>query len=326
MHTPGVHPHRAHDASCRGIALPFASILLLLIPLLAACGSRNAGPPPSGTSLTDDLQRTVQVDLPVERVATLAPNLTEIVFATGGGDRLVGVGNPDNHPPAVDSLPRYSTYPVDFEALAALMPELVLATDQINSPQTAEMLESIGIPVYFLSFRTMEDVFDGMHEVGRLLGTETTAKVVVDSLRREMATLRQHTQQVDERPDVLFLIGRRSLFSFGNGSYIHDWIELAGGHSITAELNTAAPILSEEFVITHAPEVIAGAWENVQPADLLEYHPAWKDVPALRNGRVYGVHADWVLRPGPRLVAGAWALARHLHPEQFAPSSDPTLD
>jgi iron complex transport system substrate-binding protein len=294
----------------------YAGIVALLTLLTAAC----AEPQRQGAeTVTDDLGRSIGVPMPALRVATLAPNLTEIVYSVGAGDRLVGAGAPDNHPRAVDTLPRYSTYPVDFEALAALQPDLVLATTQINTPRTAETLEAIGIPTYFLSFSGLDDVFDGMETVGHLLGTAVAARAAVDSLREQAAELRRITARVEEPPSVLFLIGPETLYSFGGPSYIHEVIELAGGRSITQDLPAAAPVLSEEYVLSEGPDVIVGPWSSeTGTSDLLENHPTWGVVPAVRDGRVYGVEADLVARPGPRLVAGARALAKHLHPALFA--------
>lgn len=308
------------DDECKGLTLfkmhnglTYARAILLLTLLITACRESDR----LGTeTVTDDLGRTIHVSLPANRVATLAPNLTEIVFAVGAGDRLVGVGTPDDFPPAVDTLPRYSTYPVDFEALAALEPHLVLATDQVNSPRSAETLDAVGIPTYFLSFASLNDVFDAMETVGRLLGTTAKARTAVDSLRGEVAAIRRQTDDVTEPPTVLFLIGPETLYSFGKPSYIHELVALAGGRSITQELGIAAPVISEEYVLTRAPDVIVGPWnDEIDASDLLEHHPTWDVVPAVRNQRVYGVPADLVERPGPRLVAGARLLARKLHPD-----------
>ena len=298
--------------------------LVLLLPVVAGCGDSDQAP--SDTTVTDALGRTVALERPVERVVSLAPNLTEIVFAAGGGSKLVAVTTADDYPPAVDSLDRISALPVDFEAVAAQNPDLVLATDQVNPPGDTETFEALDVPVYFFSFGSLTDVFDAIRTTGTLLGTEAAAADTARALERKVARLERRTGALatSERPRVLVLIGDDTLYSFGEDSYVHRLVELAGGRSVTDTLSTAAPTLSEEFVLTARPDVIVGAWgADYDPSRLLELHPTWDVVPAVQNDRVYSLPPSLLLRPGPRLVTGARRLAAHLHPE-FAVAGDST--
>jgi iron complex transport system substrate-binding protein len=289
-------------------------LALLLALWLPGCHRAPADVP--AKTFTDDLGRTLSLESPLRRVVSMAPSLTEVVFAAGAGDRLVGVTTVDNYPPAVDTLPRFDAFNLNFEAVAALNPDLVLATDQVNNPQHAETLAGLGIPTVFLSFRSLEDVMRGMRTVGRLLGTASQAEAAAVALEQSRLALQAHTDTVSTRPLVLFLIGDETLYSFGPESYIHALIALAGGRSATAALTTEAPILSEEFVLNARPDVIVGGWGTAyDPARLLALHPAWANVPALRDGRVYSLDPDLVLRPGPRLLEAARQMARLLHPE-----------
>ncbi|MFB6249927.1 MAG: ABC transporter substrate-binding protein, partial [Salinibacter sp.] len=120
-------------------------------------------------------------------------------------------------------------------------------------------------------------------------------------------------------------IGDDTLYSFGEGSYVHRLIEVAGGRSITDTLSATAPTLSEEFVLTARPEVIVGAWgADYDPSRLLKRHPTFDVVPAVRNGRVYSFPPSLLLRPGPRLVTGARRVAARLHPDRFAEPAPPS--
>ena len=299
-------------------------LLLSLFPL-TGCGSSDADR--SGTTFTDDLDRSVRIDRPIQRVVSLAPNLTEIAYAAGGGSTLVAVTTADDYPPAVDTLDRISALPVDFEAITAKNPDLVVATDQVNPPGDTPTFASLDLPVYFFSFSSLSDVFDGIRTMGTLLGTEAAAADSARALERQIAALRSRTESLSdaERPRVLVLIGDDTLYSFGRGSYVHTLVEVAGGHSITDSLDSAAPTLSEEYVLTEKPDVIVGAWgSDYDPKRLLELHPTWDVVPALRNDRVYSLPASLLLRPGPRLVEGARRLAAHLHPDRFRDVSPDT--
>ncbi|WP_456425539.1 ABC transporter substrate-binding protein [Rhodocaloribacter sp.] len=300
----------------------FRSIFALLaVAMLGVLGCAKPSEPSRADTraFTDDLGRTVEVRRPVARVATVAPSLTEIVFVAGAGRKLVGVTTADDYPPAVDTLPRFSALPMNFEAVAALRPDVVLGTTQINNPRDAETFAALGIPMVFFSFRRLDDVMRVLRTTGDLLGTAAHAHAAADSLQRIVDDLRARSEAVEERPRVLFLIGDGTLFAFGPESYIHELIFLAGGQSITEDLTTEAPILSDEFVLTAAPDVIVGAFgEDYDPARLLERHPTWTVVPAIRSGRVYSFAPDLFLRPGPRLVEGARRLAERLHPARFA--------
>ena len=292
-----------------------ASWLLFVLLVGTGCGSSES---PSGPrSVTDALGRTVRLDSSIERVVSLAPNLTELAYAAGGGDRLVAVTTADDYPPAVDTLDRLSALPLDFEAVTAQRPDLVLATDQVNPPGDTETFEALDVPIYFFSFSSLDDVFDGLRTMGTLLGTEATARDSARTLEERLACLRTRTDSISsaERPRVLVLIGDQTLYSFGAGSYIHTLVEAAGGRSITDTLDATAPTLSEEFVLAEQPDVIVGAWgTSYDPDTLLTHHPTWDVVPALRNDRVYSLPSSLLLRPGPRLVTGAYRMAAQLHP------------
>ncbi len=292
--------------------------LLIGLVLATGCGASDADR--SDATQTDDLDRTVRIERPVERVVSLAPNLTELAYAAGGGSKLVAVTTADDYPPAVDTLNRISALPVDFEAITAKNPDLVLATDQVNPPGDTKTFDSLDLPVYFFSFSSLSDVFEGIRTMGTLLGTEEVAADSARTLERQIASLRARTESIPpaERPRVLVLIGDETLYSFGQGSYIHTLVEVAGGRSITDSLDASAPTLSEEFVLTEKPDVIVGAWgADYDPKRLLELHPTWDVVPALQNDRVYSLPASLLLRPGPRLVEGARRLAKRLHPDRF---------
>jgi iron complex transport system substrate-binding protein len=286
---------------------------------MAACSPRQEATSEQN-QVTDDLGRTIVLPDTIRRVVTLAPNLTELVYAAGAGPRLVGVTTVDDFPPAVSSLTKISALPLDFEALAALNPDLVLATDHVNSPDAADTFAALDIPIYFFSYSDIDGLLRSLRITGDLLGTPARAAAAADSLQTAIDALGHRTKDVD-KPLTLFLIGDDTLYSFGDESYIHDLIALAGGQSATEDIGTTAPILSDEFVLTTKPEVIFGSFgADYDPARLLEQHPTWDIVPAVANGRVYSLDPSLVLRPGPRLVEGTRQMAMLLHPALFAVS------
>lgn len=302
---------------------PLARLCLLLVALLATgCAERDDASAPGMPTLTDDLVRNVPVAPPVGRVLTLAPSLTEMLYAAGGGAALVGASQADTFPDEVGALSRYGTYPLDVEAVVALQPDLVLATNQVNNPDDARPLAEAGVPTYFFSFDALDDVPRAIRTIGMLVGTEARAEAAADSFETRLHRLATRTDSLD-RPRTLLLIGDETLFAFGGASYTQQMIALAGGESVTARFDGEAVTLSDEFVLEAAPEVIVGTFgAGTDAARLLALHPAWRAVPAVAAGRVYSIDPDLVLRPGPRLADGAEVLARLLHPAVFAAASD----
>jgi len=298
-------------------------LLLLVVVLASGCG--DAAPDDGPRTVTDDLDRSVALDPAIQRVVSLAPNLTEIAHAAGAGDQLVAITSSGDYPPPVDTLPHVSALPVDFEAVAAQEPDLVLATDQINAPGDTDTFEALDVPIYFFSFGSVDDILTSIETMGQLLGTETAAADSAAALQSSFDALRARTGSLPdaERPRVLVLVGDDTLYSFGRGSYVHTLVRMAGGRSITANIETQAPTLSDEYVLQEKPDVILGLWgRDYDPDRLLDLHPTWDVVPAVQNDRVLSVPTSLIARPGPRILQGARRLARHLHPDRVSAPSD----
>ncbi len=300
-----------------GSIFPWIPCILLLVSLVQGCAADRPRPDESGRqTVVDDLGRSVSVRLPVRRVVTLAPSVTEILYAAGGLSTLVGVSTADDYPPSVTSLPAFSALPVNFEAIVALQPDLVLATTQVNNPRDAKVLDELEVPIFFLRTQSLNDVLRNVRTVGMLVGTEKIAFHTADSLGRIIERLRNATDTLSSRPRVLVLLSEEKLFSFGIGSYIHDLIDLAGGKSITAQIERDAPILSEEFILVQRPDVILGTFpEHVGVAEILSFHPEWSGIPAIISGSVFAIPPDILLRPGPRNIEGSLKILAVLHPD-----------
>jgi len=267
-------------------------------------------------TVKDDLGRVVHLPAKVERVAPLAPSITELLFASGAGSKVVGVSTVDDFPPAIDSLPRYNLIPMDFEAIVALNLDLIVATEQANTVKNADIFTSLGIPVYFVAINTLDEVSLAIRNLGELFGTLDIAEKRAVELQDSLAKLASLTANLTEKPSLLFLIEPTTLYAFGQGSYIHDMVNLAGGQSITKDFSIRFPILTDEFVLTSMPDVIVGSFDE-SPADsiLLIHHPTWDIIPAIQSGRVYEVNSAFYFRPGSRLIRGVWELAEILNPD-----------
>jgi iron complex transport system substrate-binding protein len=245
-------------------------------------------------------------DEPPARIATLAPSLTEVVFAAGLGHVVAAVTTADDFPPAVRELRAFSALPLDMEALSAIQPDLVLGTDHVNDSRATEQLEAIGIPSLFFRFSSVSDVFRVMRSLCHLFGSDCPS---ADSLQARWDALQSHLPPDANRPTVLLLAGDDVLYSFGTDSYTEEMIHAAGGKSVTKEKTGQASVLSEEFVLAARPDIIVLTMGTDYPTPrLLELHPAWDVVPAIAQSRVFSVDPDYFLRPGPRLIDGAFQL------------------
>ena len=295
------------------LSRPSSIVLALLALVGTACQSAD-GPEDAEVVLTDAMERSVSLRLPVERVLSLAPNLTEIVYAVGGGGRLAAASQADNFPPEAGDLPQFSTFPLDHERIVELNPGLLLATDEINSPTDADALAEVGIPTYFFSFADIAGIPAAMRLAGMLLGVDgepaaAAFEAAVDSVRA--------ATESRPKPRTLLLIGDDVLYAFGRESFASEAIRVAAGDNLTDAFEGRSAVLSDEFVLEAAPEVIIVLTDDAaySAGQLLEKHPTWDIVPAVRNGRVHGIHPDLLSRPGPRLTLGLAQLASLLHPD-----------
>jgi len=297
----------------RSGALPFISVFFLLLATVCCGCTRDQAVDGGNTGFTDAIGRKFDFHDPPTRLVTIAPSVTEIVYAAGGIDRVVGVSSADDYPSEVNHIPRFSALPVNFEVIVSLRPDLILGTTQVNSPTDADTFNDLHLKVFYLKTRTLEDIVKSVRTVGILLHTTAVSDSMAFSLQHRIDSLRLSSDAIERRPRVLFLISDETLYSFGKDSYIHELITLAGGVSISGSMTTSNPVLSDEFVLSEAPEVIIGTFgENYDAEDLRYARPIWRSVPAVRQNRVYSIDADLVLRAGPRVVDGAYRIAEIL--------------
>lgn len=291
--------------------------LLPVVVLLTLAGCRPqsstttaASEAPAADSMQtvqDDLGRSVRLPRAPRRIVPLAPSVTELVAAAGGLDRLVARTPYCNAPEAVLALRPISTYPLDREAVLAVQADLVIGTDQVNDPSVGDDLARLGIPAFYLNFETLADVPRALRAMGDLLGTRVAAEAAA---RRFEERVGDTTAPLPDAPRVLLLIGDDILYGFGGASYVHDLVARAGGRSITAQLDGEGVTLSNEWVLTQAPDVIVVlAGTDYRVGDLSAAQPAWAEVPALQREAVCGLDPDLIVRPGPRLADGIDALA-----------------
>lgn len=246
---------------------------------------------------------------PAQRVVTLSPHLTELVFAAGAGSRLVGVVAFSDHPPEARALPRVGdAFRLDLEALAALKPDLILGWPSGNSPALLARLRRLGYRVVALEPRRLTDLGEQIEAIGRLAGTESKARPAAQAFRRGLTAVRIRYAQA--RPGrVFYQIAREPLITVNGAHFIGQAIELCGGVNVYAHLPELTPIVGVEAVLSAAPDVIVA--ENFTPGPVsdsavspLAMWRTWPQFPPVAKGRLYTVDPDLLSVPGPRVLAG----------------------
>jgi iron complex transport system substrate-binding protein len=271
----------------------------------------------SGRSVTDQLGRIMQVPDNPARIVSMAPSITEIIFALGQEHRLVGVTQFSDFPAAAQRLPRVGSYVhLDLERIVALRPDLCIAIKDGNPREIADRLEKLDIPVYAVDPRDLKSVMGTIAEVGALIGRQERAARVTAGMARRIQDVTSRVRQARNRPGVFFQIGITPIVAVGTDTFIHELIEQAGGTNLTAG-PTPYPRYSREQVLALKPEVFiitsmarGGAFDSVKA-----HWSRWPQMPAVRNGRIHVVDSNIFDRPSPRLVDGLELLGRLIHPE-----------
>jgi iron complex transport system substrate-binding protein len=278
----------------------------MCLPIQAAAGT-----------VVDQLERRVVVPDDPRRVISLAPSITEIVYALEQGNRLKGVTRHSDYPPEAVKLPKVGSYVrLDIERIVALNPDLCIATQDGNPKAIIDRLASLKIPVYVVNPHNLDTILETILEIGTILNTGDRAKTLTTRMRSRIQRVKSRVAQVNYRPRVFFQIGISPIVSAGTDTFIHELIELAGGINL-AKGWLAYPRFSREQVLALEPEVfiITSMSRQAVFEQVKAEWRRWPNIPAVRNERIFLVDSDLFDRPSPRLVSGLELLTRLIHPE-----------
>jgi len=284
--------------------------LLVFVCLLANCRTETVNPPINLPirEITDDLGRTVKLPETVDRAVSLAPNLTEIVFAVGAGDKLVGRTSYDNFPPEAQKIQTVGdTMNPNIENIIALKPQVVLVSTASQIETFTRQLESQNIAVFVTNPNSLDDIYKSIHQIGEIFGKTEKAREIVEGLSKRVAEVESEINKA-KNIKVFLQISKEPLFTIGEDSFLTDLIARTGGVSVTANVATAYPKLSKETAFVLNPDVIilSESEDNLEPNDV------FKNSPAVKNGKVFKINADIISRPSPRIVDALEQIARHL--------------
>jgi iron complex transport system substrate-binding protein len=271
-------------------------------------------------TITDDDGVPVRIDAPPGRIVTFAPSVTEIVFALGAGDRLVGVsGSYDDYPAAAKNIPEiggagdFGVEP-NLERVVSLRPDLFLTIE--GGDQWKKRLRGLGVDVFTIDSVSLEDTFHDIETVGRLTGTTDAAERLVERMRAED---REIEAKVAGEPPVscFFEVFYPPLTTVGPDTFIADLLRRAGCDSVSANARSDYPVWSVDDLVREDPKVFLVSSESGGTAAAVAARPGFAAIAAVMQGRVVLLDSDLVSRPGPRIVDGLRELAEALHPEAF---------
>jgi iron complex transport system substrate-binding protein len=332
------------------ILLVLITVALLILTIACTSGSPPAKepvspPPPTSTpqekppttkpepeetasfpvTVTDDLGRKVTVNKLPQRIVSLAPSITEILFALGLEDRIIGVTDYCDYPDAAKSKPRVASYTTpNMEKLVSLQPDLVLA-ESIHEKTVLPALEKLGFTIFVTSATSIDAVVHDITLIGQINGKSKTATQLVSKLTSRIKAVSSKTESlaIEKRPKVLYVIWHQPIWTMGSETFIDDLIHTAGGINMFAKDFTKSRVVSLESVVAQNPQVIIVTGMGTT-GDLIytsiKSEERLKSTDAMANNRIYKVSdSNLIERPGPRIVDGLDELAKLIHPEIFGP-------
>ena len=270
-------------------------------------------------TVVDQTGQAVTLTAAPRRIVSLVPGVTEILFAIGAQDVLVGVTDFCDYPPEARRKARVGDMLApNLESLVTLRPDVVVATRSGNREETVDQLKRLGLPVYLVDEPpSIAEVMRLVGSLGQLTGRTDAAAAVTAGLARRITAVRERVSG-RSHPRVLYVLWPEPLIVPGRGSLVTELIASAGGDSVTADLGHGYPRMSLEAAVGRAPEVIILARHGAGTGPAA--HEQWQrleSLPAIRNGRLYAADGDLLHRYGPRVVDGLELLARFIHPEAF---------
>lgn len=298
------------------------AVTLVVVTFLAGCGCPalvSPTPEPTFAPITvkDGVGNVITLEAEPQRIISLAPSHTEVLYALGLGDRVVGVTEYCDYPPEAADKPKVGDFAnADLELVVGLEPDLVLATT-MHMAETVPALQNRGVTVFVIDPQAVSDVLDAISRIGQITGSDETAEALISDMQARIDAVQEKVKDAP-RPKVFWELGAE-LYTVGPNTFIDDLIALAGGENVAADADTPWPQLSVEAIILKDPDVIVLADHNYgQTAEMVKERPGWEDIGAVKEGNIIEiVDDDIVSRPGPRLVEGVEFLAKALHPDLF---------
>jgi len=255
---------------------------------------------------------------PSQRIVSLAPSVTETLFALGFGDRVVGVTTYCDYPAEARKVPKIGGFMnPSLETIAAKRPDFVIGVTSATDAVKAREMERLGLKVTLISLGSVNEILTSIKSIARLLGNPDAGEKLVAKITRQFDEIKTRVASAPRRATLL-AVGLRPLVVVGGKNFINELIYLAGGENIAGNADQPWLNLPNEYVVAKAPQVIIEAGMGSERGKSAKHWDDLKSIPAVREHRVYAYQSDKILRPGPRIGEGLEEIARLVHPECFA--------
>ncbi len=266
----------------------------------------------ASVSVVDDTGRTVTLAAPAQRIISLSPHVTELLYATGAGEHIVGAVSYSDYPAAAKKLPRVGSYNAfDLESIVALQPDLIVAWQSANPAAALEKLQALSIPVFLSEPRQLEDVASNLERLGKLTAKDTVANAASAAFRHKLLELRSK-YSVARTVSVFYQVWYQPLMTVNGEHIISQVIELCGGRNVFASLAILAPKISLEAVLRKDPEVIVAGNSALNHPDWKDDWRRWSALQAVKKNHLFDVNPDILQRHTPRILQGAEVLCEHI--------------
>lgn len=262
--------------------------------------------------VTDDLDDTLVLAKPAERILSLAPNITEMLFFVGAGEQIVGADEYSNYPEAAKKIPRVSNYSAaNYELILALEPDLIIAWHSGNGEEIAGRLRQLGLPLFVIEPRSLDSIGGIFTRLGALTGHLDEGREKAENFDRQLHMLGQKYSH--QRPvRVFYQIWNEPLITLNGEHLVSDVIRLCGGENVFADAIPLVPYINIEAVLRADPEVIVASGSDDNSPQWLNMWRDWPSLQAVKNGQVYFIPADLMQRHSMRILAGARQLCDFL--------------
>jgi len=263
-------------------------------------------------TVRDDDGNAVTLHQPALRIVAMAPHVTELLFAAGGGAKIVGAVSYSDYPEAAKRIPQIgSNRQIDMERVIALKPDLIVVWMHGSSERQVAELRALGIPMFHSEPRKLDDIAASLQKLGRLMGTEAVAEPAAARLRGELASL---TARYAKRPPVrmFYQVWDKPLYTLNGAHIVSDAMRVCGGVNIFASLKVTAPVVNIEAVLQEDPEAIFSTGERSLDDGGVNIWKPYTNMTAVKRGNLFRLDGNLLNRAGPRMIAGAAALCESL--------------